>query len=94
MKASVTAFSFTRPRSSWIQVMLQDAQDLESEPEVKMDDIMSDDTLDSGLDQRDQSGRPIVVLIGMKTTLFTTGSDSEWTRLIVDISPTTTIARS
>ena len=75
--------------------MLQDAQDLESEPEVKMDDIMSDDTLNSSPDPKG----PI-----RKANSGTNRDEDhliyDWERFRVDkacrvdISPTTTIARS
>ena len=43
-KVGGAAFSTTRPWSSWLQAMMQDAQDPESELEIEMEDIMSDDS--------------------------------------------------
>jgi hypothetical protein len=39
--------SSTHPRSSWLQAMMEDAQDPKLEPKIEMEDTMSDDTLNS-----------------------------------------------
>jgi hypothetical protein len=51
-RASEAAFSSACPQSRKTHAQLQDAQDPESEPEIVMDDVETDDIAGSGSDSR------------------------------------------